>query len=227
MAELVAERLLGVRRDDDQRLLCFTARTFTLRLHHIKTSLWLDTFDAFCLNYSFWSDHLSTFCLNRILGFGRETTSFCNRVLWLAAYPEGALGDADSSPGDGHGVFERGVGRVGAGVQPVTFTPHLHVHWDSISILTDRQTDKKFVNTSWRKIHKSKCGSMQTFVWRMKEGGNDFTASMDSDQLRARENCFKTLEITWNCPLNYTLHRLINNKSLTCIRQQDTMKRDN
>lgn len=145
MAELVAERLLGVRRDDDQRLLCFTARTFTLRLHHIKTSLWLDTFDAFCLNYSFWSDHLSTFCLNRILGFGRETTSFCNRVLWLAAYPEGALGDADSSPGDGHGVFERGVGRVGAGVQPVTFTPHLHVHWDSISILTDRQTDRQEV----------------------------------------------------------------------------------
>lgn len=112
----------------------------------------------------------------------------------MAAYPEGAVGDADSSPGDGHGVFERGVGRVGAGVQPVTFTPHLHVHWESISILTDRQlkVGQHFI----KKIQKFKCGCIQTFVWRMKERGNVFTESLDSDQLRAPEYCFKTLEIT-------------------------------
>ncbi len=59
----------------------------------------------------------------------------------MAAYPEGAVGDADSSPGDGHGVFERGGWRVGALILPVAFVPHLYLHRMSLPILTDRQTD--------------------------------------------------------------------------------------
>lgn len=64
-----------------------------------------------------------------------------NGVPRLAAYPEGAVGDADSSPGDGQGVFERRGGRVGAGVQPVPFTPRLHLHRKPLRVLTgDRKT---------------------------------------------------------------------------------------
>lgn len=53
----------------------------------------------------------------------------------MAAYPEGAVGDADSGPADGHGVLQRGGGRVAALVQAFPFAPHLHLHRKPLCIL--------------------------------------------------------------------------------------------
>ena len=63
----------------------------------------------------------------------------------MAAYPEGAVGDAGVAPGDSQGVFE-GCGRgVGAAVEPVSFRLDLHRHRHSLCILEDTQEDRQRV----------------------------------------------------------------------------------
>jgi len=112
-----AVHLLHVR-DDNQRLL--------FNLHRRLRAPLRDDFDVLGPNGGF-----------RLDDDGNASPRFNGElvVLRLAAYPEGAVGHADSSPGDGHGVLERGGGRVGAGVQPVAFAPHLHLHGEPLGIL--------------------------------------------------------------------------------------------
>lgn len=65
-----------------------------------------------------------------------------------AAYPEGAVGDADASPGDGHGVLEGGGGRVGAPVQAVPFAAHLHLHRKPVCVLETRSEDAIHISST-------------------------------------------------------------------------------
>lgn len=136
--QLKAEPLLGVCGDDDQRFPGLSARIFTFGLRRLS-QLWLDNFNPFRFK-SLWLDNI--FYLHQIPRFAQNFAPFCNRALWLAAYPEGTVGDADSSPGDGQGVFERRGWCVGASIQPITFTPDLHLHRKSLCILTDGRKRK-------------------------------------------------------------------------------------
>ena len=64
----------------------------------------------------------------------------------MAAYPEGAVGDAGVAPGDSQRMFE-GRGRdVGAAVEPVSFRLDLHCHRYSLCILKDKQEDRQMVS---------------------------------------------------------------------------------
>lgn len=111
----------------------------------------LDHFKYFCLKLIFWFDGLNSVSLGWVLGFGQNNASCFTSELRSAAYPEGAVGDADSVPGDGQGVFEGGSRRVGASVEPVTFTLHLHLHRKSLCVLTEQQMRRQS-ETRWNAL---------------------------------------------------------------------------
>lgn len=106
-----------------------------LRLNHA---------DSFRSEQTLRWDEAGAFRLDQVLKCERRYITSCvNGAPWLAAYPEGTVGDADSPPGDGDGVFEGGGGRVGAQVEPVAFTPDLHLHREPLCLLMDEHKDTK------------------------------------------------------------------------------------
>lgn len=104
LTKLLLEPLLSVSNDDDQRSFSLLALNIISGLGQVSL-LRLDDVNPFCLEHTFRLVDLNG--LSLVLGFGQNKGSRCDRELRLAAYPEGAFGDADSTPGDGQGVFER------------------------------------------------------------------------------------------------------------------------
>lgn len=126
---LIVEPLLCVGGDDDQRFLSFSAPRWPFA-------------QTRCRLYRFHS-------LDPFLTPEQSYAASCrNWELWLAAYPEGAVGDADSSPGDGHCVLQRRAGRVGALVQSFSFTLHLHLHRKPLCILSNAEQNSSSLRCS-------------------------------------------------------------------------------
>lgn len=133
LTKLLLEPLLSVSNDDDERPFGLRALNIIRGLGQVSL-LWLDDVNHFCLEHIFRPVDLNGRSL--VLGFGQSQGSRLDRELRLAAYPEGAFRDADSTPGDGQGVFERGGRRVGAGVDAVALALHLHLHRKPLCVLT-------------------------------------------------------------------------------------------
>lgn len=142
----LTEPLLSVSNDDDQRSLGLPVLDIIGGLRQVGL-LWLDHFDLFCLEHVFRLVDLNS--LSLVLGFGQNKGSCFNRKLRLAAYPEGAFRDADSTPRDGQGVFERGGRRVGAGVNAVAFALHLHLHRKPLRVLAGGKKKMNSLESRW------------------------------------------------------------------------------
>lgn len=144
---LLLQPLLSVSDDDHQRPFSRLAldgisgpgQASPLRLDHLK---------RFCLQGVFQRVDLND--LGWVFRFGEDEGAGFKRELGLATYPEGAFGNADSSPGDGQGVFERGGRRVGAGVNAVAFALHLHLHREPLRVLGPPKTSMSATETQTR-----------------------------------------------------------------------------
>lgn len=132
LTKRLLENLLGVSNDDDQRSFHLLALDTVRGLGQVSL-LRLDHLNLLCLQHIFRPVDLGG--LSLVLGFGQNKGPRFDGKLRLAAYPEGAFGDADSAPGDGQGVFERGGRRVGAGVDAVALALHLYLHRKPLRIL--------------------------------------------------------------------------------------------